>query len=76
MDVSKMETLNGYILEDTDIQPSLHYKLQSITNSNQPPAPKKFLALGSAAPYLGRKAGEGKAGKAKDSKQGNISLFF
>ncbi|GKV44771.1 hypothetical protein SLEP1_g51927 [Rubroshorea leprosula] len=31
MDVSEMETLSGYILEDKDIQPSLHYKLQPVS---------------------------------------------
>ncbi|GLT72423.1 hypothetical protein SLA2020_443600 [Shorea laevis] len=49
----------------------------AVTNTiNRPPAAKKSSAVGSTAPNPGSKAGNKKAGKAKDPKQGNILSFF
>ncbi|XP_021287834.1 uncharacterized protein LOC110419207 [Herrania umbratica] len=49
----------------------------TVTSTNRPPAAKKSPALGNTAPSNpGGKAGNKKAGNAKDPKQGNILSFF
>ncbi|GKV02134.1 hypothetical protein SLEP1_g14606 [Rubroshorea leprosula] len=69
----------GGVAEVKKVESEITSKADSnaVTNTiNRPPAAKKSSAVGSTAPNPGSKAGNKKAGKAKDPKQGNILSFF